>query len=86
MKLHFDFQKSTRLLEEGERLSRIDAKRAEIEAKLVEEVDYDSVFPLEGSVSGQELAFPAWQSGFQEYVIPESKGHAIPEVKADGFF
>ena len=42
MKLHFDFQKSTRLLEEGERLSRIDAKRAEIEAKLVEEVDYDS--------------------------------------------
>ena len=35
-------------------LARIDEEPAEIEAKLVGEVDYDSVFSPEGSVSSQE--------------------------------
>ena len=52
-------------------LARIDTERAEIEAKLVEEVDYDSVSSPERSVSGQQyvrkylegLSFPAFPLG-----------------------
>ncbi|CAH3159031.1 unnamed protein product, partial [Porites lobata] len=86
-----------RLQEENTRfeltLARIDAEQAEIEAKLGEQVDFDSVFSSEGSVRGHEnvrkyleglsLSAVPGQPDVEKCVLPETKPHALPEVKAD---
>lgn len=94
-------EENTRLSAEKERLNirselmlaRIDAEQAEIEAKLGEQVDFDSVFSSEGSVRGHEnvrkyleglsLSAVPGQPDVEKCVLPETKPHALPEVKAD---
>ena len=94
-------EENTRFSAEKERLNirselmlaRIDAEQAEIEAKLGEQVDFDSVFSSEGSVRGHEnvrkyleglsLSAVPGQPDVEKCVLPETKPYALPEVKAD---
>ena len=94
-------EENTRFSAEKERLNirselmlaRIDAEQAEIEAKLGEQADFDSVFSSEGSVRGHEnvrkyleglsLSAVPGQPDVEKCVLPETKPHALPEVKAD---
>ena len=74
-------------------LARIDVEQAEIEAKLGEQVDFVSVFSFEGSVRGHEnvrkyleglsLSAVPGQPDVEKCILPETKPHALPEVKAD---
>ena len=74
-------------------LARIDAEQAEIEARLGEQVDFDSVFSSEVSVRGHEnvrkyleglsLSAIPGQPDVAKCVLPEAKIHALPEEKAD---
>ncbi|CAH3170338.1 unnamed protein product [Porites lobata] len=71
-----------RLQEENTRfelmLARIDAEQAEIEAKLREQVDFDSVFSSEGSVRGHENV-RKYLEGLSLSAVPVKAN--IPEAK-----